>query len=289
MPSPESRGKPLGMPHKRGEFVPSSLFTSPARRGLWFVFRRRELLVDERFLPLEGVLPEERGLTVVRTQFLGEQGGVPCFSAHLADDAEPPTGWSFFDLRALFGRTPHELMLLAGRAVQIAEWDRTHQFCGACGTRTEPHPVSRARRCPVCKLEQYPRVAPAMIVCVERGPEVLLARGPHFPPGIYSTLAGFVDPGESAEQAVHREVFEETGVRVQNIRYYGSQPWPFPHSLMLGYWADYESGDIVPEEGEIEHAAFFHVDALPKMFPGRFSVAQQLLADFCNRHGRTLP
>lgn len=277
------------MPPTRGEFVPSSLFTSAPQRGLWFVFRRRELLVDERFLPLEGGLPDERGLTVVRTQYLGEQGGVPCFSAHVADDAEPPAGWSFFDLRALFGRTPHELMLLAGRAVQIAEWDRTHQFCGACGARTEPHLVSRARRCPVCKLEQYPRVAPAMIVCVERGPEVLLARGPHFPPGIYSTLAGFVDPGESAEQAVHREVLEETGVRVHNVRYYGSQPWPFPHSLMLGFWADYESGEIVPEEGEIEHAAFFHVDALPKMFPGRFSVAQQLLEDFCRRHGRTLP
>jgi len=277
------------MPDARREFVPSPLFNSAPRAGLWFVFRRRELLVDEQYRPLEDVLPEQRGLSVLRTQFLGELGAVPCFAAHVHDDAPAPAGMSFFDLRALLGRMQHELVLLAGRAVQIAEWDRTHRFCGACGAGTEPHPSSRARVCPVCKLEQYPRVAPAMIVCVERGPEVLLARGPHFPPGIYSTLAGFVDPGESAEQAVHREVFEETGVRVHNLRYYASQPWPFPHSLMLGYWADYESGDIVPEAGEIEHAAFFHVDALPKMFPGRFSVGQQLLADFCARHGRTLP
>jgi NAD+ diphosphatase len=288
MPLRERHGRPPEMADPHGAFVPSSLFTSAPRRGLWFVFRRRELLVDDDYLPLDGVLPEERGLTVLRTQFLGELGGVPCFSAHVADHVEAPTGFHFYELRALFGRTPHELMSLAGRAVQIAEWDRTHQFCGACGAATEPHALSRARVCPVCKLEQYPRVAPAMIVCVERGPEVLLARGPQFPPGIYSTLAGFVDPGESAEQAVHREVFEETGVRVHNLRYYGSQPWPFPHSLMLGFWADYDSGEIVPEEGEIEHAAFFHVDALPKMFPGRFSVAKQLLEDFCRRHGRTL-
>jgi NADH pyrophosphatase NudC (nudix superfamily) len=128
----------------------------------------------------------------------------------------------------LFGRLSDALMGVAGRAVQIVEWDRTHQFCGACGGETLPHDKARARVCPRCKLEAYPRIAPAMIVLVERGEEVLLARSPHFPPGIYGALAGFVDAGESAEEAVHREVHEETGVLVKNVRYFGSQPWPFP-------------------------------------------------------------
>jgi NAD+ diphosphatase len=273
----------------RGEFVASSQFTTAPAAGLWFVFRERALLVDARMAPPEGSLPAALGRTLLRTQYLGTLGDVPCFAGQLPHDAPPPAGMQFMDLRALYGVLEHELLVLAGRAVQIAEWDRTHQFCGACGGKTTPHGQARARTCPACGLDAYPRVSPAMIVCVERGPEVLLARSPHFPEGIYSTLAGFVDPGESVEQAVHREVFEETGVRVTNLRYYGSQPWPFPNSLMLGFWADYAGGEIVPEPGEIEHAAFFHVDALPKMFPGRFSVAKQLVADFCERHGRALP
>lgn len=276
------------MSGSRGDFVPSANFTASAQRGLWFVFRRRELLVGQHALPLEDALPGELGLAIERAQFLGTLGAVPCYAAELAHDAPAPAGYRFSDLRLLYGQMDDALLSLAGRAVQIAEWDRTHQFCGACGSATEPHRLTRARVCPACKLEQYPRVAPAMIVCVERGAEVLLARSPHFPPGVYSTLAGFVDPGESVEQAVHREVFEETHVRVTNLRYYGSQPWPFPHSLMLGFWADYVDGDIVPEASEIEHADFFHVDALPRLFPGRFSVAKQLLEDFCRRHGRSL-
>ena len=182
-------------------------------------------------------------------------------------------------------------MAVAGRAVQIVEWDRTHQFCGACAAPTVLHERVRARVCtnPACKLEAYPRLSPAMIVAVERGEELLLARSPHFPAGIYSVLAGFVDPGESVEDAVHREVFEETAVRVANVRYFASQPWPFPNSLMLGFQADYAGGDVVPEPGEIEHAAFFHVDALPPLFPGNVSISQWLIADFVRRHGRAMP
>jgi NAD+ diphosphatase len=191
----------------------------------------------------------------------------------------------FRDLRQLFGRMQDELIAVAGRAVQIVEWDRTHQFCGACASPTSSIPTRRARVCTNerCKLEFFPRLSPAMIVAVERGREILLARSPHFPPEIYSVLAGFVDPGESAEEAVRREVFEEVGLRVTNIRYFGSQPWPFPHSLMLGFIADYESGELALEADEIEDARFFHVDELPKTFPGRVSISQWLLHDFIDR------
>jgi NAD+ diphosphatase len=272
-------------------FVPSSRFGAVPVPGLWLVFRARALLVSDTFEIPEGITPSELGLLPLRTQYLGELGGSPCFSAEVASDSTPPSGTSFVDLRTLYGRLSGEHMSLSARAVQIMDWDRDHQFCGRCAAPTEPHTSSRARVCSNerCGLEHYPRISPAMIVAVERGEEVLLARSAHFPPGIYSTLAGFVDPGESVEEAVHREVFEETGVRVDNLRYYGSQPWPFPGSLMLGFWADYVSGEIVPEPGEIEHAAFFHVDALPGLFPGRISVGSQLLADFCRRHGRAFP
>lgn len=272
-------------------FVPSPLFATTPRKGMWLVFRQRELLVSARYELLSGITPSELGLAPLRTQYLGTLAGEGCFSAEVASDAAPPRDMQFLDLRRLYGRLREPLMAVAARAVQVMYWDRTHQFCGACGAATLPHASARARVCTAagCGLEQYPRVSPAMIVAVERGEELLLARSPHFPAGIYSALAGFVDPGESVEDAVHREVFEETAVRVDNLRYYASQPWPFPGSLMLGFWADYVSGEVVPEAGEIEDAAFFHVDRLPKMFPGRVSVGQQLIADFCRRHGRPFP
>ncbi|MFM2418483.1 MAG: hypothetical protein RL385_3206 [Pseudomonadota bacterium] len=274
--------------HSFGErFVPSARFTRAAQPGVWFCFQKRALLVTEaRVLPGS---PEALGLSALRTQFLGELDGQPCFSAELAGDLEAPHAHAFLDLRALYGLLDEPLFWLAGRALQIMEWDRTHQYCGACGAPTEPHGSQRARVCtdPACAIDHYPRVSPAMIVAVERGPEILLARSHNFPTGIYSTLAGFVDPGETLEGCVHREVFEETGVRIQNLRYFSSQPWPFPNSLMLGFTADYAGGEIRLEEEEIEHAAFFHVDALPRLFPGRISMASQLIADFRKRNGRT--
>ncbi len=271
-------------------FVPSPRFQAAHGAGLWFVFHKRELLVSDSFAVPNVPSLDVLGLTATRVQFLGTLDGEPCFSAELAAGSEPPRGAQFRDLRQLFGRMRESLLSVATRAVQIMEWDRTHQFCGACASPTTAHPKARSRVCtnPACGLEHYPRLSPAIIVAVERGDEILLARSPHFPPGIFSVLAGFVDPGESVEEAVHREVFEETGIQVANVRYFNSQPWPFPNSLMLGYQADYAGGDLVLDPEEIEDAAFYHVDTLPSMFPGRVSISQWLIHDFCARHGRTL-
>jgi NAD+ diphosphatase len=267
-------------------FVPSARFIQPPQAGLWFVFRRRELLVSDTFGVPHVPSIEALGFAALRVQFLGHLNGEACFSAELPHDSEAPRGAEFRDLRQLYGRMRDELMGVAARAVQIMDWDRTHQFCGACGARTEPHGKIRSRVCtdPSCKLEHYPRISPAMIVAVERGDEILLARSPHFPPGIFSTLAGFVDPGETIEEAVHREVFEETGVHVRNVRYFGSQSWPFPNSLMLGFQADYAAGELELDPEEIEDAGFFRFDALPPMFPGRVSISQWLIQDFLERH-----
>lgn len=253
--------------------------------ALWFLFRGRELLVS-----LEGGVPVApdagaAGAAPVRRQFLGLLGSVPCWSGELGPDAEPPPGMAFRDLRALYGRLPPELHDLAGRAVQIVEWERSHQFCGACGAPTRPAEGERARTCERCGLAFYPRLAPSMIVAVERDDALLLARAPHFPRGIYSVLAGFVEPGESVEETVAREVWEETGVEVEDVRWFGSQPWPYPNSLMLGFQARWRAGEIRVDGREIEDAGWFTADAMPPLFPGNVSISQWLIQDFLRRRG----
>ena len=178
-------------------------------------------------------------------------------------------------LRDLFFRLDEPLFWIAAQAVQIVAWDRDHQFCGRCGSATEDHPSERSKKCPTCAQVHYPRLAPAVIVLVERGDQILLGRSAHFPPGMYSTLAGFVEPGESLEQTVAREIAEEVGVQVDNVRYFGSQPWPFPNSLMIGFRADYVSGDLVTDD-EIEAAAWFSAGDLP-LIPPRISIARALI------------
>lgn len=253
---------------------------------LCFVFRRRELLVTETFeLPNLDTL-NEAGLDSVRSQYLGGLGDAHCHSVELAPDVTAPPGMAFRDLRVLYGNLDETLHAVAGCAVQIVEWDRTHQYCGACGKPTELSTTDRSRVCPDCKIPNFPRLSPAMIVAVERGDEILLARSPHFPAGIYSVLAGFVEPGESAEEAVAREVMEEAGIRVKDIRYFGSQPWPYPNSLMLGFQATYDSGEIRLEDDEIEDARWFKADEMPNFFPGRMSISQWLIHDFLERTRR---
>ena len=179
-------------------------------------------------------------------------------------------------MRSLFTVLEDAHFALAGRALQLLEWDRSHQYCGRCGTPTAPRAEERVRECPACRLTAYPRVAPAVMALVRRGRELLLGRSPHFPPGMYSALAGFVEPGETLEQCVAREVAEEVGVVVTNLSYFASQPWPFPHSLMIAFVCEWAGGEIRPEEGEIEAADWFDVLQLPKL-PSKISIARRLI------------
>jgi NAD+ diphosphatase len=195
---------------------------------------------------------------------------------------EPPEGMAFQGLRRLWGLLPEETWRLAGRAVQIVEWDRNHRFCGHCGTPTGRHPAERSRVCPSCGLQHFPRLSPAVITLIEDGERILLARSPHFAPGVYSTLAGFVEPGESLEEAVVREVREEVGVELADLRYFASQPWPFPNSLMVGFLARYAGGEIRCQEDEIEDARWFTADDLPAL-PSPMSIARRLVEDFLAR------
>jgi ADP-ribose pyrophosphatase YjhB (NUDIX family) len=172
-----------------------------------------------------------------------------CYAAEVAGDAAIPAGLSAEGLRQLYGRLAEPLFGLAGRASQLVAWDRTHQFCGQCGAPTVASASERARHCPQCGLAHYPRIAPAIIIAVVRrqadGSRLLLARNHRFPAGRYSVIAGFVEPGETLEECARREVREEVGVEIRELRYFGSQPWPFPNSLMIGFTAEYAGGELV--------------------------------------------
>ncbi|MBD1554019.1 NAD(+) diphosphatase [Pseudomonas typographi] len=172
---------------------------------------------------------------------------------------------------------PHfEHFRLLAYAAQIGTWAREHRFCGSCGRATVQVPGERAMYCDRCDLRAYPRISPSMIVLITRGDEILLARSPRFAINMYSTLAGFAEPGESAEDCLVREVREEVGLEVANIQYVASQCWPFPHSMMLGFHAEYAGGEIVPQPDEIEDARWFRVNDLPPLPAGR-SIARYLI------------
>jgi len=261
--------------------------------GLWFVFRGDRLLVEigppdprpgddprVRERPSWARLPLQKNnnplwSTPLRTLYLGGLRGCDCWAAEVAE-AGPPPGHDWIGLRALFSVLEDAHFALAGRALQLLQWDRDHQFCGRCGTPTQPRAEERVRVCPACKLAAYPRVAPAVMALVRRGRELLLGRSPHFPSGMYSALAGFVEPGETLEQCVAREVAEEVGVTVTNLAYFASQPWPFPHSLMIAFVCDWVGGEIRAQEGEIEAADWFDVLQLPKL-PSKISIARRLI------------
>lgn len=259
--------------------------TSRSAEQLWLIYRGRQIAVH----PERGIVPgpdREAEVAASIVHYLGRHDDLDVFAADVAASGSAPQGLEFRELFSLYGTMSEEIQKLTGRAIQVLEWDRTHRFCGSCGTETVPADAERARVCPSCRLQFFPRVAPSMIVSVERENEILLARSPRFPPKVWSVLAGFVEPGESAEDTVHREVFEETGVYVRNIRYFGSQPWPHPHSLMLGFQADYAGGDIRIDGIEITEAGWFSADETPGLFRGNFSIAQWLIRDFVARNQR---
>ena len=196
----------------------------------------------------------------------------------------PPSGVATLGLRAVLGVLGEPDLSLALTAAHLARWRRTSRFCGVCGSPTAPTLRHRAMACSACDHLLFPKVSPAVIVQVVEGPRILLGRSKRHPPGSYSVLAGFVDPGESLEDAVRREVREESGVLVTNVRYFGSQPWPFPDSLMVGFTAESAGGVLQPDEDELEDVAWFRAEALPPV-PPAYSIARTLIDDFARRHG----
>jgi NAD+ diphosphatase len=218
----------------------------------------------------------EHGLDPRRSLYLGLYRGQHCYAAEIPESQSLPEGWRLLGLRDLFGMVETTLAALSGRAYQIIDWDRNQQYCSRCGTPMRPRENERARVCPACHFTSYPPVSPAIMILMTRGREILLARKSIWPAGRFSALAGFVEPGETLEDTVIRETREEVGVEVRNIRYFGSQPWPFPHSLMVAFTAEYAGGEIKPDGEEIEEARWFDASQLPKLPPG-ISISRRLI------------
>lgn len=264
---------------KKAFFPPPDFSENPQSPAYWFAFRQNEMLVNianaSPTVPLLENL-DQMGIPPIRRQTLGFLNNLPCFSAELGDHAEPPDGMAFRGLRALFRHLDEDAFVMAGRAIQIVHWDRTNQFCGQCGTPLKNSREKYSKECLQCGLASFPRISPAVIMLVSRGDNLLLARSPRFRESMYSVLAGFVEPGETLEETVEREVFEESRIRVKNIRYFGSQPWPFPHSLMIGFTAEYAGGEITIDGEEIIDAGWFSVDSLPQI-PDKISIARKLI------------
>lgn len=268
-------------------FIPA--FSPPA--GLagpawWLIFFRYRLLV----VPEEGeaafpylLKPEDCGFRVMEKTYLGTLDGKLCFAALVSEPETIPSGLVFMDLRTLHGRMNQARIYLAFRALHLLDWSQKTRFCKRCGEKLIDMETERAKKCPACGHQSFPRISPAVIVLVEKEDECLLARSPRFQEGFYSVLAGFAEPGETLEDTVRREIFEETGIEVQDIRYFGSQPWPFPDSLMIGFTAAYASGEIRIDGAEILEAQWFRFDRLPKV-PGKISIAGELIDWFVRKH-----
>ncbi|MDK1022749.1 MAG: NAD(+) diphosphatase [Gammaproteobacteria bacterium] len=249
------------------------------------------IISDDEILSINGVHPwrplnqdEWRwsGLDATVEHYLGEAMGIPIFACEVDPEADNPPGYEFETLWTFLGQVDEPIFYLIGRAKQIVEWHRDHQFCGQCGAPTTASEKDRSRVCKACSQTFYPRLSPSIIALVTKGEELLLAKNTRARGNFYSTLAGFIEPGESIEEAVHREVYEEVGIRIKNLRYYSSQSWPFPNSLMLGFHAEYDSGEFVLQKDEIVDAQWFYYQNLPNR-PAMFSISGWLIDDYIKR------
>ncbi len=257
-------------------------------KSSWFIFRDNNLLIlidsgknSQYSIPLIKNMKELK-MKPIRTQYLGRFNNIYCYSAEVPGNTKPPQNMSFHNLRRLYGLIDPDLFQLAGYASQIVRWDQTFQYCGRCGAKTINLENERAKICKECGLINYPRLSPAVIVAVIRENKILLARANHFKKDMYSVLAGFVEPGETLEDCVKREVKEEVNIEIKNIRYFGSQSWPFTDSLMVGFIADYKKGELSVDKNEIAEANWFGPNNLPNI-PGKFSIARELIDWFIEK------
>lgn len=259
--------------------IQQNLSLQPDTHGWWFIFSGNQVLQigETESLPkhfwhqLEFAHAYQDQVVKI-----GEYQDLPCMLLDLGAEVPDTSSAELVGLRQFMFNNDDALFELISRAWQIALFLRTHRFCGQCGSRMQNVGWKMAMQCHTCQHRTYPRISPCIIVAIRKSKQILLAQGKNHKDGMYSTLAGFVESGESLEQAVHREVMEEVGVKVKNLQYFGTQPWPFPHQLMCGFLADYDSDEINIDENEILAADWFDFDNLP-FIPPPFSIAGQLI------------
>ncbi|MBU3091992.1 NAD(+) diphosphatase [Clostridium sp. CM028] len=259
-------------------FIPSVASILPeTNNDIYFLFYKDELLVKSD--ANKTTIPTIRDLVDLKLnniQYLGSINGENCFCGEMNKDAIIPNSMCLLDLKSLTHQLPNEMFWIAGRAKQIVSFNNDHKYCGRCGTLTQSVGGERSKKCSKCGLVNYPRICPAIIVAVVKDGKLLLAHNNQFPKDLYSVVSGFVEVGETFEECVVREVCEETGITVKNIKYFGNQPWPFPNSLMIGFTCEYESGEIQVDGKEIGHAKWYSSTELP-LTPDSISIAKKLI------------
>ena len=271
--------------------VSDNLFFSPENidnsqeSNLTIILKDQEFLTSKnsQFLIFEEEDLKWSEMNLANKQFLGFLNNKPCYLSELTSESKIDDGNMLTPLRNLLGRIPDSLFTVCSRSIQLSEWYKNNQFCGACGSKMQRHNSERAMFCTCNNLLIYPKISPCIIVLVTKGEELLLAHNKNFPGAFYSTLAGFIEAGESAESAIHREIYEEVKIKVKNIQYYGSQSWPFPSQLMLGYHAEYLEGDITPDGEEIDSADWFNYKKLPQVPTGNISISGQLIESYIEK------
>ncbi len=266
-----------------------SAFTQPeeiSKDSFWFLINEHDIIVHENngsaCIP-DYTLVVKHGLNPENIQYMGTYNNVPCYVAEISDLKNLCPPFYHRPPLSLAGKTGEDFVRLAGLANHLADWNRNHIFCGRCGEPTVIKANERARICGKCGQIYYTKLSPAIIVAITRDDRILLARAQKFTAPFYSVPAGFVEPGESLEQCVRREVREEVGIEIKNIRYFGSQPWPFPDSLMIAFTADHAEGEIVVDKSELIEAAWYRADELPAI-PSGISIARRLIDWFTGQN-----
>ena len=239
-------------------------------RAYWLPFIKDEVLVERHGKAITLIQSDrqeiEARLHVQEVLYIGTFDGVPCMACEVGPDFVMPHEWRSFSLRELFSRVDEITYSIVGYAMQLLYWRRTSHFCPVCGYEPQDETGTWGRHCPNCGHTAYPHVTPAILALVHDGARMLLTHKPGWGKR-YSCIAGFAEPGESLEECVQREVFEEVGLEVTDVQYVGSQSWPFPHQLMVGYTARYIGGTLRLEEQELDDALWFTTDNLPEMPP----------------------
>lgn len=269
-------------------FIPGVKLPNVKNEGdLWFIYNENKLLIEVASNEQISI-PNWSKVKILynefsRVHYLGSLNMINCYCAELPHSISIPSSMDFRELRAVSAALSDKLFAVAGKAIQIIDWDKTHQFCGRCGNKTRAMETERGKECPKCGLINYPRISPAIIVAIKKDNKILLAHNKRFTNNMYSVIAGFVEPGETFEECVKREVFEEVGLQVKNIKYFYSQPWPFPNSMMIGFTADYAGGEIKVDGVEIDKAAWFTAEELPSI-PSKVSIAGKLINAFVDEN-----
>lgn len=255
----------------------------------WYLFKGKKLLVKKKENGINIIKEKDLkklNLHIDNVQCMGAWEGYNCFSGEINIKKDKLEDYSFMDLKSLSTIFSEEEFLAATKGLLLLNWMKSNRYCGICGNemKKKDSKDERAMICTNCNYTTWPRTSPAVIVAVTKGDKLLLAHNRGFSKGVYSVIAGFVEYGETFEQCVKREVYEETGIKVKNIKYFDNQPWPFPNSMMIGFTAEYLEGEIQEDNEEIVHADWFSKDEIKKVTKRSKSIGYELIEWFVKTH-----